>query len=335
MRKILTVSVAAYNIEKYIKECLDSLTVAEVVDELEVFVIDDGSTDNTIDIVKRYSERYPDTFIIVQKENGGWGSTMNYSITHATGKYLKFLDGDDWFDADGLIKFVSMLKSTDVDIVITTKICKGPDIKSMRVVPYYDIIDGTQIKVRDLPKNQVFGGWYITYKTDVVRKSKVYFPLHRLYTDQYYFTVPFAEAKDLLYLDCVLYCYRVGREGQSISREQRIKHLEDALENAKDLCAFCEQMRQNKNENIKYIMRRVELIYINAARTILLQPVCNFTKKQLIEFDDEIKNICLDVYTEALRFNSKTALFLRLLKETDYAAYWLLKLLPGGAPNFN
>lgn len=66
--------------EGYLEKCLSSLAVPEIEDDLEVFVIDDGGTDHSLEIAQAYARKYPDIFIPVHKENGGWGSTVNYSI---------------------------------------------------------------------------------------------------------------------------------------------------------------------------------------------------------------------------------------------------------------
>ena len=95
MTKLLTVSIAAYNMEKYIRQALDSLLSCRHAQSIEIFVIDDGGTDHTLEIAKEYAWKHPGTVIPVHKENGGYGSTINYSIEHATGKYFKQLDGDD------------------------------------------------------------------------------------------------------------------------------------------------------------------------------------------------------------------------------------------------
>ena len=115
--KILTVSIAAYNVEKYIDQTLKSLVVPEIMDKLEVLVIDDGGKDSTVDIVERYVDQYPDTFKLIRKENGGWGSTVNCGLKNATGKYFKLLDGDDYFSE--LARFIDVLQQTDADLVYT------------------------------------------------------------------------------------------------------------------------------------------------------------------------------------------------------------------------
>lgn len=110
MDKLLTISVAAYNVSQYIEKALDSIVIPEKMEMLEVFIVNDGSRDNINEIVKPYIERWPGTFILVNKENEGYGSTINWSVAHATGKYFKILDGDDFFDKDGLENLIKILE---------------------------------------------------------------------------------------------------------------------------------------------------------------------------------------------------------------------------------
>ena len=76
-QKILTVSIAAYNVSNYLDEALKPFVESAYRDNLEVLIIDDGSKDNTAEIARSYQEKYPDIFKLVSKENGGWGSTLN------------------------------------------------------------------------------------------------------------------------------------------------------------------------------------------------------------------------------------------------------------------
>ena len=102
MEKILSVSIASYNVEKFIRKALDSCCIPEIMDRLEVIVVNDGSTDSTLEIAREYETKYPETFRVIDKINGGYGSTVNASIRVAAGRYFRLLDGDDWFDRDGL-----------------------------------------------------------------------------------------------------------------------------------------------------------------------------------------------------------------------------------------
>jgi glycosyltransferase involved in cell wall biosynthesis len=118
MEKIMSVSIASYNVEKFIRKALDSCCVPEIMDRLEVLIVNDGSTDGTLEIAREYESRYPDTFRVIDKENGGYGSTVNASIRAAAGKYFRLLDGDDWFDAEGLQKLIEELEEAEEDMII-------------------------------------------------------------------------------------------------------------------------------------------------------------------------------------------------------------------------
>ena len=118
MEKILSVSIASYNVEKFIRKALDSCCIPEIMDRLEVLVVNDGSTDSTLQIAREYEQQYPQTFRVIDKKNGGYGSTVNASIKAATGRYFRLLDGDDWFDREGLIGFIEELSEAQEDMII-------------------------------------------------------------------------------------------------------------------------------------------------------------------------------------------------------------------------
>ena len=89
MEKILSVSIASYNVEKFIRKALDSCCIPEIMDRLEVIVVNDGSTDSTLEIAREYETKYPETFRVIDKKNGGYGSTVNASIRVAAGRYFR------------------------------------------------------------------------------------------------------------------------------------------------------------------------------------------------------------------------------------------------------
>jgi len=116
--KVLTVLVPTYNVEKYLRRCLDSLLLPEVLEEIEVLVVNDGSKDGSADIARAYEKKYPQTVVFVDKENGGHGSTINVGIEKAQGTYFKVLDSDDWVNIGDFIEFVKRLKEETADAVI-------------------------------------------------------------------------------------------------------------------------------------------------------------------------------------------------------------------------
>ena len=100
MNKILTISIAAYNVENFIKKALDSLLGVNNAKDIEILVEDDGGTDNTANIVIEYEEKYPDIVKLIHKENGGLSDARNVGIENATGEYIQFIDSDDFVEKD-------------------------------------------------------------------------------------------------------------------------------------------------------------------------------------------------------------------------------------------
>ena len=95
MQKLLTIIVPTYNMQDYLRHCLDSLIVSnEWLDLLEVLVINDGSKDKSSEIGHEFEMLYPNTFVVIDKENGNYGSCINKGLEIATGKYVKVLDSD-------------------------------------------------------------------------------------------------------------------------------------------------------------------------------------------------------------------------------------------------
>ena len=95
-RKLLTIVIPVYKVEKYIRQCLDSIIVPlDQMEKLEVIIVNDGTPDNSAVIAHEYADRYPDTIKVIDKENGGHGSAWNVGLESATGKYIRFLDSDD------------------------------------------------------------------------------------------------------------------------------------------------------------------------------------------------------------------------------------------------
>lgn len=331
MNKILTISIAAYNVENYIRKALDSLIDERIIDDLEIFVIDDGGTDHTLDIAKEYAKKYPNSIFPIHKNNGGYGSTINYSTKHATGKYFKQLDGDDWFDKEGLYHLVTYLKKTDVDVICTPMLKVYNTYKILRETKA-NIRKNEVLKIADvLDKKISFAMWEVAYKTEVILTSNMILPEKRFYTDQYYHVIPFSKAKTILILDECVYCYRIGIDGQSISKEARAKHVLDELDNIKDLSKFCEDQKNLNNENYIYILNRIKTDNIFSLKNIFLCGINKASKTMLVDYDNEIKKLSPDVYALDLpygRRSSKFILLMKILRKSKYHLFWTCKFIP-------
>lgn len=301
MNKVLTVSVAAYNVQNFIEKTLNSLLVKNIED-LEILVEDDGGTDNTASIVKEYENKYPGIVKLVHKENGGYGSTINKSIEIAQGKYFKQLDGDDWYDSENFEKFLDILRKTDTDCVYTpyseflenSETYIGKDFFDKEINGRYEINDIIS------KANHYLNMYTVCYKTELLRNLKVEL-LHKcLYTDTQYALYPMVGVKDIYICHNNLYIYRIGRKEQSVSIESRVKHYEDSIKVSNEINNYYNRIKDNISGNIKsYILNYVALSTQSTITDFLmLLPIKKENLNKIKQFENGILEKNKEVYDE-------------------------------------
>ena len=119
--KYITFTVPCYNSQDYMRRCIDSLLVYQ--NEVEIIIVDDGSTDDTPQIADAYAKQFPGTVRVIHKENGGHGSGVNAGLAAAKGEYFKVVDSDDWLDARSLQKVLFRImhwnrEQTPADMIV-------------------------------------------------------------------------------------------------------------------------------------------------------------------------------------------------------------------------
>lgn len=239
MGKLLTISIAAYNVEKTIEECLDSFLSCRHLDDLEILVINDGSLDHTAEIVANYEKKYPEIIRLINKENGGHGSTLNKSLELATGKFYKAVDGDDWVKAIELDKLCDWLEKTNADLVIDDYMEIYPDHQNLiSLRKGYEL--GKTYQFDDIFLNRCFAKKLFimpnsTINTECLRDVGMKIQEHCFYADtELYFYIGLA-IKSVMFVDACTYQYRLGNEGQSVSAEGLYNHIEDLIKIEKNL----------------------------------------------------------------------------------------------------
>ncbi len=261
--KLLTIVVPVYNTEKYIKRCLDSIVVNSIKDKLEVLIVSDGSKDGSIDIAKEYEKKYPETVKIIEKENGGHGSTINKGLEIATGKYFRVLDSDDWFDTDNFIKFINLLGDINSDLVVTDYSKEHVyDGKSEHLV-YKKLTSGMEYDFDNFDIDILDGEYFVmatsTYKTDILRKSGLKLLEKTFYVDMQYNVVPIVFVKKFTYLNLDVYRYFIGRPDQSINTSSFVKNHLNHDKVVKWLIDFYidneKKLSNNKTKYIKMILK--------------------------------------------------------------------------------
>ena len=102
---IVSIIIPVYNAEKYLKECLES-ALNQTYNEIEIIAVDDGSTDNSLNILKKYSDKIK----IISKENGGTASALNHGIKNMKGEWFKWLSADDILYPDAVLELINAAK---------------------------------------------------------------------------------------------------------------------------------------------------------------------------------------------------------------------------------
>ena len=123
----ISVIVPCYNVEGYIKKGLDSL-INQTLKEIEIILINDGSTDDTINILREY-EKKDKRIIIIDKKNEGVSKARNDGLKISTGEYIAFMDSDDWYELNTLELMYNKAKENDYDIVACDTQAIYPDKK--------------------------------------------------------------------------------------------------------------------------------------------------------------------------------------------------------------
>lgn len=211
MDKILTIIIPTYNMEKYLRHCLDSLIVPNM-NKVEVLVVNDGSKDSSSAIGHEYQDKYPQTFRVIDKENGNYGSCVNRGLKEATGKYVKVLDADDSFDTTNFQKYIDTISKLDVDLILSDTILVNEEYKQTDYWRVNAPIE-TIFKFQESPAYVQMH--CIAYKT-VNLKNIGYLQTEGIsYTDQEWIYWPMSTVKTAYYISIPLYSYLMGREGQT------------------------------------------------------------------------------------------------------------------------
>ena len=222
--KILSVSVAAYNLENLIEQNLKSWLNKDIMDKLEILIIDDGSTDNTAKIVTKYQTKYPNTFKLIKQKNSGPGSTVNNGIKNATGKYFRMVDGDDWVKTENLKIYIEMLEANDVDMFLTKYEIYDNSTGNIIDQIGFDISPNVIYKFDDISQKIKPQMHNVTYKTNLLKKNNITVD-NGFYTDMEYLLFPVKHLNTVMYLDEIIYIYRVGQATQSVSIPSMQKNI--------------------------------------------------------------------------------------------------------------
>lgn len=267
--KLLSVTIPCYNSAGYMRKAIES--ALEGGDDIEILIINDGSSDNTAEIANEYSKRYPGIVKVTNKENGGHGSAVNTGIAKATGLYFKVLDSDDWFDKDSLLNAINLLRkavtdSVPLDMLICNYVYEKPSVNKQKVISYNSAIPKNKFitwnDVKHFRMSQNLIMHSIIYRTKLLRECNLKLPEHTFYVDNIYAYKPLPYVKCMYYLDTDLYRYYIGRSDQSVNETVMTKRIDQQIKVTKIMIDSLNPM-QIKNKKLRnYMIKYLAMMMI-------------------------------------------------------------------------
>ena len=310
-KKLLTVSIASYNVENYINETVNSLVVSdEYFDKMEIIIVNDGSSDLTSALSHDLAKKYPNTVRVLDKENGGYGSTINASLAAANGKYYKLLDGDDWFDTKEVPGFMDYLEKCEADIVVSPyyKVRKSDYLidNHREIPPEAEIIESLPVK------NRFFAMHEIAVKTNVLRSCGRPVTEHCFYTDTEFVLFCFTAADTIARYPRPIYRYRLGLDGQSVSLQGIRQHYRDCLTVSERMIQAFTEAEKGASGSKKDVMEFcIQRIVHHTFYSFMLLEDSKAHRGELMAFDQKIKDTYPIAYS--LGYRIKLVKLTRLL----------------------
>ena len=234
--KLLTIAIPCYNSQDYMARAIDSALSGG--DDVEILLIDDGSTDRTGEIAESYAEKYPDTIRAIHQENKGHGGAVNTGIKESTGIYYKVLDSDDWFDERAFQQVIVRLKKLyesgqPVDMFLCNYVYDKPSLSKQTPIRYTNVFPVEHIfsweHMGHFKTSQNILMHSIIYRAKILKASGFELPEHTFYVDNLFAYEPFPYVRSLYYMNVDLYHYFIGREDQSVNEAVMISRIDQQL----------------------------------------------------------------------------------------------------------
>lgn len=207
-------------------------------DDVEIIIVNDGSKDHTSEIGHAYAEKYPEIIKVVDKENGGHGDAVNAGLAHATGKYFKVVDSDDWVDEEALQKILTLFRrleeeDQEIDMLISNYVYEKAGASHKKCVNYRNALPQDEIfrweDIGHFRLDQYILMHSVIYRTGLLQLIQMRLPKHAFYVDNIYVYYPLPHVRKIYYLDVDFYRYFIGRDDQSVNERVMISRIDQQI----------------------------------------------------------------------------------------------------------
>lgn len=263
--KLISVIVAVYNIEEYLPRCVDSI-LAQTWSDLQIILVDDGSTDGSGRICDEYAER-DGRILVIHKENGGLSDARNAGLEKASGKYTGFVDGDDWIEPDMYRAMYEACEKEGAQIAA----CRYRQITKTGVI---DASAGNSVSLSKTEALEVYlcgddryqiynSVWSKLFLSSLIRDMR--FPVGKNSEDIMFTTKAFCQMERLVYLDTAYYNYVLDREGSIMNEKAGERRLRDEIPFWREQIAYLREsgLQELSDKAAYHFYRRMLFYYID------------------------------------------------------------------------
>lgn len=268
--KLLSFAVPCYNSAAYMEKCVESLLRGG--EDVEIIIVDDGSTDETALIADRYAAEHPSIIRVIHKENGGHGSAVNAGIESASGLYFKVVDSDDWVKQEAYMQILDTLRSLAggekvLDMLVSNFVYEKVGQDRHKVMRYKHAMPVNQVftweEIKHFHKGQYILMHSVIFRTKLLRECGLKLPEHTFYVDNLYVFEPLPYVKNMYYLDVNFYRYYIGRSDQSVNEEVMIGRIDQQIKVNKLMIDYIVENKNKITSNKKmyhYMMSYLDII---------------------------------------------------------------------------
>ncbi len=278
--KLLSIAIPCYNSAAYMRRCIDSLLPGG--EDVEIMIVNDGSTDDTLHIAEEYRERFPSMIKVIDKKNGGHGSAVNAGIKNAAGLFYKVVDSDDWVNQSAYMQILGVLKQIirdgkSLDMMISNFVYEKEGEERKKVMKYHHALPQNQIftwkDVKHFHVGQYILMHSVIYRTNLLRECGLELPEHTFYVDNIFVFNPLPYVKTMYYLDVNFYRYYIGRADQSVNEQVMIGRIDQQIKvNKLMVDYYVEEMpRIHANVKVKRYMRNYLDIITTVSSVLLIR----------------------------------------------------------------
>lgn len=265
--KRLSIIIPFYNVEQYIAQCLDSVYHQDIPEEeYEVICVDDCSPDDSLSIVKEYAKLHSNLIIVKNKFNRKLGGARNAGMEVAQGKYIWFIDSDDFIESNCLANMLSIVESEDLDMLHFNYACYPNNADPARRPSETEVMTGTEMFFDSnfIWYHDLVTAWRKLYKRQFLLDNNIQFAEHIMFEDNDYAIEAFAYAQRVKHIPSVAYYYR--NNPNSITR---VKYTDEHIGYWLDMCHRLHLIKE------KYISEQKDLRFVDLISSFIRYNISN------------------------------------------------------------